>query len=293
MKINIHADDYALTVNTSRDILDCMRKGALDSISIVPNMPCFEECMEMLCEAIPSLPFLPRMNIHLNLVEGKGFLKRLSWGKLFLYSFIKCSGYMEKAVKEELEWQIGRCDAAISKCIRIAEDNDIKHSRQGMRLDSHQHTHHLPIVWEALMSILEERGCRVEYIRCVREPLTVFLSKKELVLSYNPVNIIKNLILNALSFKIEKYIDSHGLRKMYLWGIVMSGKMDLRRIKSLMPSFIKRAEKDGRDIEILFHPGMALEDEIGSRIDKRAARNFYLSPNRHIEKKTVFLSNES
>ncbi len=34
---DIHADDYALTLNTSKDMLECMRAGKLDSISIVTN----------------------------------------------------------------------------------------------------------------------------------------------------------------------------------------------------------------------------------------------------------------
>ena len=40
-KPDIHADDYALTLNTSKDMLACMQAGRLDSISIVPNMSCF------------------------------------------------------------------------------------------------------------------------------------------------------------------------------------------------------------------------------------------------------------
>ena len=51
-------------------MLECMLAGRLDSISIVPNTGCFEECMDMLYKAIPSMPFLPLMSVHINLVEG-------------------------------------------------------------------------------------------------------------------------------------------------------------------------------------------------------------------------------
>ena len=47
-QIDIHADDYALTVHTSHDILSCLRAGKLDSISIVPNTACFRACMDLL-----------------------------------------------------------------------------------------------------------------------------------------------------------------------------------------------------------------------------------------------------
>ncbi|MBR5361659.1 MAG: ChbG/HpnK family deacetylase, partial [Lachnospiraceae bacterium] len=91
--IDIHADDYALTVRTSSEMLDLMRDGILDSISIVPNNECHEECMDMLKAAIPSLQFLPRMSVHLNLVEGYSLSssdKRLitsTWGSLFIDSY--------------------------------------------------------------------------------------------------------------------------------------------------------------------------------------------------------------
>ena len=68
--IDIHADDYALTVNTSKDMLECMKAGKLNSISIVPNTSVFEECMGLLYQEIPTLPFLPLMSVHLDFVEG-------------------------------------------------------------------------------------------------------------------------------------------------------------------------------------------------------------------------------
>ena len=69
MKIDIHADDYALTENTSKDMLACMKAGKLHSISIVPNTSCFEKCMEMLYNEIPDMPFLPLLSVHLDFVE--------------------------------------------------------------------------------------------------------------------------------------------------------------------------------------------------------------------------------
>ena len=36
-KIDIHADDYGYSLAVSRDILECMKAGCLDSISIICN----------------------------------------------------------------------------------------------------------------------------------------------------------------------------------------------------------------------------------------------------------------
>ena len=93
--IDIHADDYALTLQTSREMLSLMRQGILDSISIVPNTSCYEACLELLKEAVPTLPFLPMMSLHLNLVEvlclsaKKGrTLIATNWKRLFLGSYL-------------------------------------------------------------------------------------------------------------------------------------------------------------------------------------------------------------
>ena len=48
LEIDIHADDYALTVNTSKDMLECMKAGRLDSISILPNMSCMKQSLTFL-----------------------------------------------------------------------------------------------------------------------------------------------------------------------------------------------------------------------------------------------------
>ena len=125
MIIDIHADDYALTKNTSEEMLECMKAGSLDSISIVANTGCFDECMDMLYRAIPSLPFLPSMSVHINLVEGlsladSGFGSYLgfSWGKLFLYSYIlPPHSNISAGIKKEIAAQIEKCMGAIDKCI--------------------------------------------------------------------------------------------------------------------------------------------------------------------------------
>ena len=45
-KVDVHADDYGLTLNTSKDIMEGINAGKLNSISIMPNTTCFEEARE-------------------------------------------------------------------------------------------------------------------------------------------------------------------------------------------------------------------------------------------------------
>ena len=295
MTIDIHADDYALTKNTSSEMLECMLKGRLDSISIVPNTGCFEECMDMFYAAILSMPFLPLMSVHINLVEGltltdSGLGKYLgfSWGQLFKYSYTLPAGNsIRLGIEKEIAAQIDKCMHAINRCIEIAKKNGVKCTQKGLRIDSHQHTHHLPIVWKAITSVIDDNKYDVEYIRCSREPLGVFLSDPGLYKTYRPVNAVKNIILAMYSGKIDKFCEKRGLHKMYLWGLLMSGGMDYARIKRLKPAMEKRAVNDGRDLEILFHPGRARKDEMNDEFGSPAANEFYLSANRNMENSSL------
>ena len=303
VKTDIHADDYALTVNTSREMLSCMKKGQLDSISIVPNMSCFDECMELLYDAIPKLPFLPRMSVHLDFVEGhslagegkvplltagKGTLMRLSWGGVFCLSYLPWKrGAAKKQLKKEIKAQIKVAWKAIRHAMSVADKKGIACGQQGLRIDSHQHAHMIPVVWEALTEVLAEEHYQAEYIRNSKEMMAAFVSQVSLWKTYRPVNFVKNRLLSIYSHKVDRYSCAHGMEQMYMWGLVMSGHMDYERIAVLYPKIAAKAEKDGRTLEILFHPGLTLPEEVSEEIGEEAARDFYLRQDRHVEMDAV------
>ena len=152
-----------------------------------------------------------------------------------------------------------------------------------IRIDSHQHAHMIPVVWEALAEVIEEERYEVEYIRNSREMLGVFLSELPLWKTYRPVNFVKNRLLALYSHRVDRYARAHQLKQMYLWGLVMSGYMDYDRIVKLYPKTAARAGRDGRVLEILFHPGLTLPEEVSEEIGAEAARDFYLRKDRHVE----------
>lgn len=302
-KPDIHADDYALTLNTSRDMLECMRAGKLDSISVVPNMSCFEVCMELLYEEIPGLPFLPLMSVHLDFVEGRSLAGRkavpdllkagsdlmgLGWGGLFMASYLPGKRKrIRTQLKREIKAQIKKAQAAIEKCMEIAAAAGVSCGQKGLRIDSHQHAHMIPVVWEAILCVVHEEGYPLEYIRNSKEVLGVFLTDMSLYKTYRPVNFVKNRLLSLYSHKADRYCRVNGMKQMYLWGLVMSGRMDRERIEKLYGKMKRKAEKDGRTLEILFHPGLTLPGEVTPEIAKEAAEDFYLREDRHVEKAAV------
>ena len=300
---DIHADDYALTLNTSKDMLGCMRAGKLDSISVVPNMSCFEECMALLYGEIPTLPFLPLMSVHLDFVEGRSLAGReavpdltksdsdlmgLGWGGLFSASYLPGKRKKIKSqLKREIRAQLERAQKAIEKCMSIAKKTGVFCGQKGLRIDSHQHAHMIPVVWEAVLEVVSEERYAVEYIRNSKEVLGVFLTDVSLYKTYRPVNFVKNRLLAFYSHKVDRYYRVCGMERMYLWGLVMSGRMDQERIEKLYTKMKKKAEKDGRRLEILFHPGLTLLEEVTPEIARDAADDFYLQKDRHVEKEAV------
>ena len=51
VQVEFHADDYGLFPEQSKRILHCIESGALNGVSIMPNSPYLQECMQMLAEA--------------------------------------------------------------------------------------------------------------------------------------------------------------------------------------------------------------------------------------------------
>lgn len=287
-RIDIHADDFGESLHASKDILECLKAGKLNSISVLSNMSCFEECVKCYRREQKTFPNAPRISIHLNFMEGscladpsvlpdlvdeKGHFC-ISWGKLFLSSYLPKKKSIKAQLKTEMKCQI---EAVLSAFPEMEK----------LRIDSHQHTHMIPVAAEALFETLSENGWEVEYIRNAKEPMGPFVKEISLYPTYRPVNFIKNMILNYCSWFLEGRLRKMGMEPMYLWGLVMSGRMDKRRVTKLLPAMEKRAEKKNRTLEILFHPGQVIKEEVTEEFSQQEAIAFHVSGDRHVEKDTV------
>ena len=287
-RVEIHADDFGESIHASRDILDCIRAGKLDSISVLSNMSCFEKCVELYREAQADFPRPVKLSVHLNLMEGSSLsdAKKLpdltdsqghfavSWGKLFVRSHLPGNGGLKEQLKREIRAQIGAVRRAFPEIRRL-------------RIDSHQHTHMIPIVNRAVWEVLREEGWVAEYVRDAAEPLLPFLKKPALYGTYRPVNLVKNGILNYCSLRMQKQLRREKMAPMYLWGLLMSGRMDERRVRILLPEMERYAQRRGRDLEILFHPGQVQKEEITPEFSQKEAIAFHVSEDRRTEKASV------
>ena len=72
-----------------------------------------------------------------------------------------------------------------------------------------------------------------------------------------------------------------------MWGVVMSGNMDLNRVQRLLNTFYRYAEQREKKLEILFHAGSVLKEEITTEFTQKGFVEFHNSENRMREKETV------
>ena len=285
--IDIHADDYALTPSASDDILACIRKGKLDSISVLTNMSCYDADAKKYLEECKQWEKQPLLSVHLNFMEGhcqaepgevshlvdEGGYFKIGWKHLILWNYCPWKyGKIKKELKTEIKAQTKRFIQYFGK-------------DKPLRFDGHQHTQMIPIVYNALLEAIHEEGYRTEYIRVTKEPILPFVREVSLWKSYSPVNWIKNFLLNFFALAMEKKVskEATGQKKMFLWGVVFSGHMDEKRVEKLLPSMKKRAEKKGRILEILFHPGYTPREQMGEEFINESANEFYDSEGRHEE----------
>lgn len=295
MGMDIHADDYGLTAQVSNHILACLQAGKLNSISVLTNMSCFEAFAERYHDEKKNWIKQPLLTIHLNFMEGRcladckevrhlihenGYFK-IGWGNLFFWNY---SPWVYRKIKTELKAEI----KAQTEHFRSYFGKDYG-SNIPLRFDGHQHTQMIPIVYHALIEVIKEEGYLVDYIRVTKEPILPFIKETSLWKTYSPINLVKNILLGFYSSTMESFLSRQNIKmySMYLWGVMFSGHMDKERVVKLLPAMKNQADRKGRKLEILFHPGSAFPAEIGEEFTNKGNLIFYLSEGRHIEYEAV------
>lgn len=288
--IDIHADDYGLTMNTSKDILAGINKKKLNSTSILPNMSCYDDVLTLWNQELGAGIF-PNLSVHLNFMEGhclaskqdvnllvddNGYFK-LSWIDLVKYNYNR---FKYHEVKRQLKIEIRE------QLWKVIDDYKLLNGKK-LRVDSHQHTHMIPIVMKALLEVLEEDKIPTEYIRMSKEAVLPYVKQVRLYPTYQIVNLVKVAVLNFFSIKDEKMLKNNNIPSMILCGVFFSGKMNIERVKKVLPDLKNIAERKKVALEVVLHPGMALQKEMGEEFISEDSTVFYLSPNRKIEYQTM------
>lgn len=277
--IDMHADDYGMMPHSNHRIQNCWEHGCINGVSVMVNGT--QPALVKDSEKVP-------VALHLNLVEGKpmtapervpllvrgdGFLKHSFFGLLLL----SVSG-KRKELQRQLYLEI---DAQFTEFMRLYPE------QRTLSVDSHQHTHMIPLVFRTLLRVIQDRGIRVSYLRVPAEPIMPFLLEPSLYATYRPVNLVKNLVLNGLWCFNRRAFRQSGISTAIFCGILFSGKMDEARLRKVFPHFYRLACKKEQGLEFLFHPGAIATDEAFLDPEKSGFCDFYLSPGRQTDAATV------
>ena len=149
----------------------------------------------------------------------------------------------------------------------------------------------IPSVMKMLIKAFKDENVGIEYLRIPAELPAPFVLTPSIYPTLRPANIIKQWLLIFLRALNGKVIAEEKVNTAYFLGVLFSGNMDKKRVEKILPRYIKKAEKKGKDIEVLFHPGYLNGKE--DIADKKgiAFENFYFSKGRKTEYDTLMSMN--
>lgn len=241
------ADDYGLSEGSNRRIETCLTDGVLNKVSVLPNGT-IADFPQRLSGAVLSL--------HLNLVEGRPLSNPQDIPLLvtpdgyFRHSFLGLLRLSLSPKRKELSRQLY---GEIRKQIAFWKS----HMGSAISLDSHQHTHMIPLVLKATLQAASDEGVTLQLFRLPAEPILPYLLTPSLYLSYRPTGLMKHWLLVFLSLFCRRDLKKENITAAHFMGAMFSGRMTEPVIKKLLPKY----EKLGKDIEIALHPGYSLPDD--------------------------------
>lgn len=279
--VYICADDYGMTEKSCGRIEECVKNGVLNRISIFPNTS-LSDIKERIKYINASL------SAHINLVEGKPVSPAENVSLItdkrgyFRYSFIGLLALSLSPERKELERQIYTEISA-----QLARWSTEIAPGKPLEIDSHQHTHMIPLIFKILMRVIKDNGYDVKYIRIPTEPVLPYIKELSLYKTYSLINTVKQFLLKFFGLINKRALKKSNINSALFMGILFSGNMDEYRVNKILPHYLKLCEKTGRDAELLFHPGYIEKGEELFDTGKQSFNKFYHSPGRKTEYATL------
>ncbi len=286
-----HADDYGLFLEQSDRILTCFEHGVLNGTSIISNGPELDECLNELPDKGMQL------TVHLNLMQGQCLapaeelpLLADQKGQFYVsFSQLLISGVTGKreAYKQQIKTEYR---AQIRKLLPL-----FQRTGQALRIDGHAHWHVVPVAFDALMEVIGEDELPVTYIRLPDEPLSLYLKHLFRLVPFPGINIVKVLLLKLLVSRDRRRWKAslqQTEQKLFL-GVMLSGRFDYRRMKTILPAAEAMAAEKGIGLEILAHPGAVRLEKNLAKVTNQDDYRFFTSPAREEEGKAFLRLKET
>jgi chitin disaccharide deacetylase len=161
-KLIINADDFGASKSINEGIIKGFQKGIITSTTAMANMPHFIDSMK-LAKKNPTLG----IGVHLNLIDGKGFVLGELSRKVAVKSMLGVIPY--KKLVEEFQEQFSRVDKHV----------EVTH------VDTHQHQGVFPNIRRAMIEVAKEYK-----VKKVRLPTEYYLDLT------NPSSLWKQALIN-------------------------------------------------------------------------------------------------
>ncbi len=257
MKIIIHADDYGLSRGITDNILECVDKGVVSSVSLIAN----GYAVDYAISEYKKRPNL-RLSCHLNLFEGLPVNQPdkvnllLDKNGYFRHSFLSLWGKYVFGNKEERS--LLKHQVQLEMSAQIEKVRNKIGVEAPLNIDSHIHFHMIPFVFKSLLEL--DKKYNISFIRIPEEPLFFHYENPHSIQNYLGSNLIKHYLLNSLSKEYKKVLSEAGINYCdYFIGLLHTGKMSGGVVRSALSSI--PADKKNATVEILFHPGGANDGE--------------------------------
>lgn len=266
-KFILNADDFGMSKDINRAVLEGYQAGLLKSVSLTANGEAFSDAIETV---LPNCPDLG-VGIHLNIIEGQSLCKDLKvltdengcFCNSYIQLLIKAYNPKETDFYEELEREFRlQIEKVLSK-------TPVSH------IDSHVHTHSIPKIFEMVCRLAKEYG--IKQVRTQFEkPFFVPDNKKHFNLKY-PINLIKLCLLDFFTLINETTIHKFGLKTNdYLIGVTYTSMMD-----ALTVAYgVMAINYDVAVVEALIHPKRYEDGTIDNHFDE-----YLLTKNKKLKEK--------
>lgn len=283
-----HADDYGVTVQQSGKILDCFQNGALNSISILPNTPALKDSLKALDEADPDGNRIRRV-LHLNFVEGRPLA-----GAEQVPLLVDETGYFDKSFIRFFRWNYlirGRKRQELARQLKLEITAQLRavtveNNYRITAIDSHQHYHMIPIIFDSLMEVLSDKEFArldIQYIRIPVDPVAPLWKDMHMFMGVPKINLVKWCILKMSASRNKKILESRGIKSPVFFGIFYTCEMKREMVETLLPAYEGYADSKDEELELMFHPGNLTADYELLDARRKELVAFYMSDNRFYE----------
>lgn len=273
--------------------------GLLNSLSMFANSPHFDECADLLENKLGQTGSTTgstnisnnkskhlHIGLHINLVEGHCVADPHNVPLLVDENGMFCLGFMgllknsNSKNRAELQHQIEiEIDAQLAKITSRFEQ-----MRDALRIDSHQHTHAIPVVFDALLSSIARSGCSLKYMRVPVESLAPFASPS-IFKRIRPVNLAKRALLGHLwkqNIKAHPNVP-YAHPTAAFCGVLFSGEMSASNVEAAFSRLVDDTNTRNLDLELLFHPGIVDSPDECLNPTLQGFMDFSTSTNRELE----------